>query len=197
MRLLLFRAVLPALVALLAWLTVGSQISSLVDRLVTVHAAVLPVGPPYAMDTTEFILGARRWIIGSGVRIGPDATQRLTLSTAAGTFTFGPIRSCSSGSGGPRFVFAPEAGDQITFVRRRGWLSWPPPFQFSIMGGPSTPWHRHSYNRMVWTKQSGATLEFLWRDQQSYVAGHGWAEGNLDIAPRITLVPARAAAAES
>ena len=55
------------------------------------------------------------------------------------------------------------------------------------MGGPRTSWRRHSYNRLLWKKSSGASMEFVWRDEQGFYPGHGWADGNLEIAPLIKI----------
>jgi hypothetical protein len=187
-RLLLIRSFLAVFCALLVWLTVGPQMSSLIDRFFTVPYAVLPLGR-FELDASQFIIGSRRWIMAKDLRIVPDSHNRITLSTAGRTFTFGPITNCSSGSAGACFEFTPDRDDQISFLKSRSWLSWPTPFQFSIMGGPRTSWRRHSYNRLLWKKSSGATIEFVWRDEQGFYVGHGWADGNLEIAPLIKLKP--------
>jgi hypothetical protein len=187
-RVLLIRSFLAVFCALLAWLTVGPQISSLIDRFFTVPYAVLPLGR-FALDASQFIIGSRRWIMAKDLRIARDSHNRVTLSTAGRTFTLGPITNCTSGSAGACFEFVPDPDDQISFLKNRSWLSWPTPFQFSIMGGQRTSWCRHSYNRLLWKKSSGATMEFVWRDEQGFYAGHGWADGYLEIAPLVKLNP--------
>jgi hypothetical protein len=162
--------------------------SSLIDRLFKVPYAVLPLGR-FELDASQFIMGSRRWIMRKDLRVGLDSHNRVTLSTASRTFTFGPVTKCGSGSAGRCFEFTPDPDDQISFLKSRSWLSWPTPFQFSIMGGPRTSWRRHSYDRLLWKKSSGATMELVWRDEQDFYAGHGWSDGNLQIAPLIEITP--------
>jgi hypothetical protein len=185
-RVLLIRSFLAVFCVLLAWLTAGPRVSSLIDRFFKVPYAVLPLGR-FALDASQFIIGSRRWIMAKDLRVVLDSHNRVTLSTAGRTFTFGPVTNCTSGSAGACFEFTPDTGDQISFLKSRSWLSWPTPFQFSIMGGPRTSWRRHSYNRLLWKKSSGAWMEFVWRDEQGFYAGQGWADGNLEITPLIEI----------
>ena len=122
MRVLLIRSFLAVLCALLAWLTVGAQMSSLIDRFFKVPDAVLPLGR-FALDASQFIIGSRRWIMAKNLRAVPDSHNRLTLSTAGRTFTFGPVTNCTSGSAGVCFEFTPDPNDQISFLKSRSWLS--------------------------------------------------------------------------
>jgi len=186
MRLLSIRLLLAVFSVLVAWLAAGSQLSSFIDRFFTVPYAVLPLGT-FSLDAREFIMGSRRWIMAKDLRVARDAQSRVTLSTTGRTFTFGPIANITSGSAGLCFEFSPEAGDQVSFLKSRSWLSWPTPFPFSIMGAPMTSWRRHSYNRLLWKKLSGAQLEFVWRDEQGFYRGSGWADGNLEIAPLVKI----------
>ena len=121
------------------------------------------------------------------LRLTLDAHNSVTLSKAGQTFTFGPATNRNCGPAGPCYEFTPDAGDLISFVKSRSWLSWPTPWQFSIMGAPRTSWRRHSYNRLLWKKISGATIEFIWRDEQGYYTGHGWTDGNLEMEPRVRI----------
>ncbi len=183
------RSVLAVLCALIAWLTIGPQISSFLDRFFTIPYANLPLGGPYALDASQFIVGSRRWILPKDLNLALDAQRRVTLSRAGRAFTFGPLKNCASDSAGACYEFAPDPDDQISFLKCRSWLSWPTPFQFSILGAPRASWHRHSYNRLLWKKRSGATIAFVWPDEQAYYPGHGWADGNLEIAPLIEITP--------
>ncbi len=56
-------------------------------------------------------------------------------------------------------------------------LSWPTPFDFNFMTGHSPSWKRHLYYRVLWKKPSGAKLEMLWRYEQYFYPGNGWASG--------------------
>jgi hypothetical protein len=75
----------------------------------------------------------------------------------------------------------------FSFVKSRSWLSWPTPFLYSILGGATTSWRRHSYYRLVWKKSSGAMLELVWRDEQGFYSGQGWTDGYLQMAPAIRI----------
>lgn len=192
-RIILIRSCLAVFFALLAWLTAGSHIASLIDHFFKVPYAALPAAGPYALDASQFIIGSRRWIMPKDLTLTLDTQHRVTLSKAGRTFPFGPLKNCTSGSAGACYEFTPDPGDQISFLKSRSWLSWPTPFQFSILGGPRTSWRRHSYNRLFWKKSSGATIEFVWPDEQGFYPGHGWADGNLEIAPFIEIKPGPAA----
>jgi len=185
MRLLSIRLLLAVFCALVAWLAAGSQLSSFIDRFFTVPYAVLPLERFRSTRVNSSWVradGSWRKIFGSR-----DSQSRVTLSTTGRTFTFGPVANITSGSAGLCFEFSPEAGDQVSFLKSRSWLSWPTPFPFSIMGAPMTSWRRHSYNRLLWKKLSGAQIEFVWRDEQGFYKGSGWADGNLEIAPLVKI----------
>ena len=70
----------------------------------------------------------------------------------------------------------PPAGDDAFIEIRRSILSWPTPFDFNFMTGHSPSWKRHLYYRLALEKPSGAKLEMLWRYEQYFYPGNGWAE---------------------
>jgi hypothetical protein len=45
------------------------------------------------------------------------------------------------------------------------------------MTGRSPSWKRHIYYELRWTKSSGAQLQMLWRYEQFFYPGNGWAGG--------------------
>ncbi len=188
MRLLLIRSLLLVLSALAAWLLFGPKISALLDRFFTVADATLPVGH-FELDSSQFTIGPRRWWVTPDMLIAPDSGRRVTLSAAGRTFTFGPILACSAAATGSCFEFSADPGDELSFVKSRSWLAWPTPFQYSIMGAPMTSWRRHAYHRLLWRKSSGAAIEMVWRDEQGFHATSGWTDGNLQIAPIVTITP--------
>lgn len=173
---------------LAAWLLAGASISAGLDRLLTVGETPLPLGQ-FALESGLFTIGSRRWWLGSELRVAQDSHHRVTLSSGSSTFTFGPTVACALGSEGACFDFAADPGDEIAFTKSRSWLAWPTPFQVSIMGAARTSWRRHAYYRLLWKKRSGAALELLWRDQQGFYAGVGWTDGNLQVAPLVTITP--------
>lgn len=171
-----------------AWLLAGASISAGLDRLLTVGRTPLPLGQ-FALEPGQFTIGSRRWWLGPELRVAQDPHHRVTLSSAAGSFTFGPTVACTLGSAGACFDFIADPGDEIVFSKSRSWLAWPTPFQVSIMGAARTSWRRHAYYHMIWKKRSGATIELVWRDQQGFFAGVGWTDGNLQVAPLVTISP--------
>lgn len=173
---------------LAAWLLAGASISASLDRFLTVGKTPLPLGQ-FALDSDQLTIGSRRWWLGSGLRVAQDSHHRVTLSSGSSTFTVGPTIACAFGSAGACFDFVADPGDEITFSKSRSWLAWPTPFQISIMGAARTSWRRHAYYRLLWKKSSGATLELLWRDQQGFYAEVGWTDGNLQVAPLVTITP--------
>ena len=170
------------------WIWAGSQVSSLLDRFFTVPIAEIPLGD-MEISTGELILGQRRWLLQADMRVVPDANNRITVQTGERSFTFGPIHTGRSAMPGAHFRFTPDRGDVVSFTQTRSALAWPAPFRYSIMGAPRASWRRHSYSGLLWKKASGATLELVWRDEQGYFPGTGWTDGNLQIAPRVTISP--------
>ena len=55
-------------------------------------------------------------------------------------------------------------------------LSWPNFFETNFMTGNSPKWKRHTYQKLTWTKPTGAKLEMLWRYEQYFYQGTGWTE---------------------
>jgi hypothetical protein len=190
----LVRAILiPSSIAVFAliaaWLAAGPQISTLLDQFHTVPEAKLPLGQ-YGMDADSFRIGARGWTIAGRLKLAPDLRNRLTVVFSGASFTLGPISKCY-GSANSYYDFAPDPSDRVSFEKSRSWLSWPTPFQFSIMGGSTTSWRRHSYSRLLWKKSSGAILELIWRDEQGYYPRSGWTDGNLQITPFVKIIRSR------
>jgi hypothetical protein len=186
MRLLLLRFAIAAASTLIVWVVAGSQLSMWLDRLGTVADVALPTGN-YELDAEQFSIGPKRWVLGAGVTIANDERGRMTLSSNGRTFAFGAVDGGRGESPGAYFQFHPDPGDHIAFVQRRSALAWPTPFRISILGGKTPTWARHSYRQLQWTKASGASITMVWRDLQSFFDGTGWTDGNLAIAPVVTI----------
>ena len=144
------------------WLVLGSRIVSLTDR-------IFP-GPEVSHEVGDLMINGERFAIGSqgwpfNGKVGLDRSQRLVLYADGATFTFGPVRKMW---GDTDYLFVPEDGDVVRFTRDVSRLEWHTPFAFSIMGGPPPKRHRYEYDRLRWTKRSGATLELTWRGEQAY-----------------------------
>jgi hypothetical protein len=163
----------------IVWLLLGSRIALAVDRCFPGQPSSQPANP-LAIQADRFILGSRSWPLprrgAFELKIVTDAHGRLVLSAGGRPFTLGPVQRMWADPAGPQYEFLPEAGDTVSFTRNAGRLCWPAPFAFSIMGAPVARWHRHAYDRLRWTKGSGARLEMTWRDDQGFYPGSGWAD---------------------
>ena len=109
---------------------------------------------------------------GPAPSIGTTKNDQLGLADGGKVFAFGPARSEAENLA----VVAP-AGDDAFIEIRRSILSWPTPFDLNFMTGQSPSWKRHLYYRLLWKKSSGAKLEMLWRYEQYFYPGNGWASG--------------------
>jgi hypothetical protein len=110
------------------------------------------------------------------LRVIADEQGRLVLHAGGRAFTFGPIQTRWNDPVTPSYQSAPEAGDVVSFTRTLGRLPWLTPFTFSWLGGASPKMKRLIYDRLTWTKASGARLKVLWRGEEWFYPGSGWAD---------------------
>jgi len=178
-RTFLIRGAILAVGLALVWLLSARPVSMWLDRFFRVRETSLPVSP-LQYDGGGFRIGELQMTFAGmdnqryDLQLSTDARNRLVLTSGGKSFPFGPRRSPPDPAGRPEIDFAPDAGDELTFAFERSWMSWPTPFQFNFAGGRSPSWKRHLYYRFFSKKQSGATLEMLWRYEQQYYAGLGW-----------------------
>src|SRR5262249_950782 len=105
----------------------------------------------------------------------------VAVASAGKVFAFGP--SLSTAENRSDYLAAtPQTGDEAFLVTRRGALSWPTPFEFNFMTGHSPSWKRYLYYEVRWKKPTGATLDMLWRFEQSFYGKQlypdsGWDNG--------------------
>jgi hypothetical protein len=174
-------AVLTAVVvALLAtWIFYGHQISLLLDRFGTIEmtsARIDSIG--YGGSGTGGILHVNDLGLSLNDRNGPTPSigttkaDQLALADQGKVFAFGPVRTETE-----NLATVPPAGDDASIEIRRSILNWPTPFEVNFMTGHSPSWKRHLYYRVRWKKPSGANLEMLWRYEQYFYPGNGWASG--------------------
>jgi hypothetical protein len=169
-----------AVVAILAtWIFGGRQLSLFLDRLGTLQTASSRVNSlVYEGSGTGGILHVNDLALSLNVRNGPSPTVgttkngELALADSGKVFAFGPPRSEAE-----NLATAPPASDDAFIEIRRSILTWPTPFDFNFMTGHSPSWKRHLYYRVLWKKPSGAKLEMLWRYEQYFYPGNGWASG--------------------
>ena len=156
------------------------------DRFYTVPLTALPMNR-FELQRGTFIIGQRKWSFPKVAQLARDAQNQLNITVPEGTYHLGSILRCNPDPVDPFYEFVPSPGDQITFIKSHGLLSWPTPY-YSIMNATRASWARHSYDTLVWKKASGATLQLIWPDEQGFYAGV-WADGNLQADPKITIRP--------
>lgn len=181
---------------LATWIFGGRQVSLFLDRFETTETASNRVKSlVYEGNGTGGILHVNDLNLslndrnGPAPSIGTTKNDQLGLANGGKVFAFGPVRSEAE-----NLAVVPPAGDDAVIEIRRSVLSWPTPFELNFMTGQSPSWKRHMYYRLLWKKPSGAKLEMLWRYEQYFYPGNGWASGfmtregstgliQLDIAP--------------
>jgi hypothetical protein len=180
-KILITLAVLIAVVIvfLATWIFYGHQISLLLDRVGTIEMTSARInsiayqgngtGGILHVNDLELSLNDRN---GPAPSIGTTKNDQLALAERGKVFAFGPVRTEAE-----NLATVPPAGDDASIEIRRSILNWPTPFEDNFMTGHSPSWKRHLYYRMRWKKPSGASLEMLWRYEQFFYSGNGWASG--------------------
>ena len=180
-KILITLAVLIAVVIvfLAAWIFYGHQISLFLDRFGTIEMTSARINSiAYQGNGTGGILHVNDLELGLNDRNGPTPSigttknDQLALADRGKVFAFGPVRTEAE-----NLATVPPAGDDTSIEIRRSILNWPTPFEVNFMTGHSPSWKRHLYYRVNWKKSSGANLEMLWRYEQYFYPGNGWASG--------------------
>ena len=180
-KILITLAVLIAVVIafLATWIFYGHQISLFLDRFGTIEMTSARInsiayqgngtGGILHVNDLELSLNDRN---GPAPSIGTTKNDQLALADRGKVFAFGPVRTEAE-----NLATVPPAGDDASIEIRRSILNWPTPFEVNFMTGHSPSWKRHLYYRVRWKKSSGANLEMLWRYEQFFYPGNGWASG--------------------
>jgi hypothetical protein len=180
-KILITLGILVAFVVALAasWIFAGRQISLFFDRFATIEMISARINSiTYEGSGTGGILHVNDLALSLNDRNGPTPNigttknNQLGLADGGKVFAFGPLRSEAE-----NLSTVPAAGDDASIEIRRSILSWPTPLDFNFMTGHSPSWKRHLYYRLLWKKPSGANLEMLWRYEQYFYPGNGWANG--------------------
>jgi len=180
-KILITLAVLVAgiITILAAWIFGGRQISFFIDRFGTIEMSSARINSiKYEGNGTGGILYANDLGLRLNDRNGPTPsvgttkTDQLALADKGKVFAFGSVRTEAE-----NLATVPPAGDDASIEIRLSALSWPTPFDLNFMTGQAPSWKRHLYYRLVWKKPSGAQLEMLWRYEQYFYPGNGWASG--------------------
>ena len=167
-------------IAILAsWIFAGRQISLFLDRFGIIEMTSARIKSiAYEGSGTGGILRVNDLALslndrnGPSPNIGTTKNDQLGLADGGKVFAFGPPRL-----GAENLATVPPADDDAFVEIRRSILSWPTPFDLNFMTGQSPSWKRHLYYRLLWKKPSGAKLEMLWRYEQYFYPGNGWASG--------------------
>ena len=166
------------------WILKGREISSFIDRYWTVETrsgslqsiAYEGSGTGGILIANDLSLSLNEVGSGLALSVGSTKDNQLALATRGRVFPFGPLTSTSENTD-ERLATVPPPGDQAFIAIRHSVLSWPTPFDLNFMTGQSPSWKRHIYYEIRWKKSSGANLEMLWRYEQFFYPGNGWASG--------------------
>lgn len=180
-KILITLAVLIAVVIafLATWIFYGRQISLLLDRFGTIEMTSARINSiAYQGNGTGGILHVNGLELSLDDRNGPTPSigttknDQLALADRGKVFALGPVQTEAE-----NLATVPPAGDDALIEIRRSILNWPTPFEVNFMTGQSPSWKRHLYYRVRWKKSSSASLEMLWRYEQFFYPGNGWASG--------------------
>jgi hypothetical protein len=166
------------------WIFRGREISSFIDRYWTVETRSAPIqsigydgkGTGGILIINDLSLSLNDVSPGLSLSVGSTKDNQLALASSGKVFPFGPLTSTSEDAG-DHLATLPPPGDQAFLAIRHSVLSWPTPLDLNFMTGQSPSWKRHIYYQIRWKKSSGANLEMLWRYEQFFYPGKGWAGG--------------------
>jgi len=166
------------------WIFRGREISSFIDRYWTFEIQSAPIhslayegnGSGGILFVNDLALSLNEVSPGLSLSVGSTKDNQLALASSGKVFAFGPLPSTAENTGN-RLATVPPASDQAFLTTRHSVLSWPTQFDFNFMTGQSLSWKRHIYYEVSWKKPSGANLEMLWRYEQFFYSGNGWASG--------------------
>jgi len=126
MRSIVLRGLLGVIGLVVVWLFVGRQLSTLLDRLVTVRELTLPVSPLSCRFGTiligDLLLSLSATPDERPIEVDCDASNRVVVSVDGRALELGTRMNSPTGSD-----FAPDQGDQVTLTVDRSILSWPTP----------------------------------------------------------------------
>jgi hypothetical protein len=166
------------------WIFRGREISSFIDRYWTVETEYVPIqsiayegsGTGGILVINDVGLSLNNVRSDLSLSVGSTKDNQLALATSGKVFPFGTLTSTSENTG-ERLATAPPQGDQAFLALRHSVLSWPTPLELNFMTGQSPSWKRHVYQEIRWNKLSGTKLQMLWRYEQFFYPGNGWASG--------------------
>ena len=173
--------VVLAIAMSILWIFGGRQLSLYVDRFGTIEAGSIPIKSlTYEGNGTggTLVVNDLRLDLSpadshdSPPHVGTTKDEQIALSFGGKVFAFGPLLSETD-----TLATAPQSGDDASISIRHSYLSWPTFFDLNFVSGRAPSWKRHLYNQLTWNQPNGAKLEMLWRYEQYFYPGDGWATG--------------------
>jgi hypothetical protein len=175
------RKILIALVLVIAlgvlWLWRGRDLSMLVDRFRLIEASSRPIkniayegtGTGGVLHVDDLALSLNEVELGGAQSsIGTTKDNQLALSFNGKVFPFGNVSA-------PDALAAAVPADDVAFVAiQHSTIPWPNFFEINFMTGNSPKWKRNIYQKLTWTKPTGAKLEMVWRYEQYFYSQDGW-----------------------
>jgi hypothetical protein len=167
------------------WIFRGREISSFVDRYWTIEIQSTPIhsvhyqgsGTGGTLILNDVSLSLNEVSPRLSLSIGSTKDNQLALASSGRVFALGPLSDTGAESADDRLAAPVPAGDQAVLSTRHSALSWPNALDFNFMTGHSPSWKRHIYYEIRWKKSAGADLRMLWRYEQLFYPGNGWANG--------------------
>ena len=191
MRKILFTLVIVVTMSIL-WISAGRNLSLFLDRF-WIETASEPIrsimyqgngtGGTLRINERELSLSTPDTHIQT-LHIGSTKENELAVAIAGKVFAFGPLRQ----SEGDTLATEPAAGDHAVMTICHSPLAWPTQLNFNFMTGHTPSRKRHQYHQLVWKKQNGAKLEMLWRYEQYFYPGDGWASGLMTLEDSTGLI---------
>ncbi len=163
-----------------SWLWRGRDLSMLSDRFKTIETSTRPGktmvyegnGTGGILHVADAALSLNQTQLGDAKpNVGTTKDNQLALSFRGKVFSFGAVSP-----EGENLTATMPADDAATVSIEHSALSWPNFFETNFMTGNSPKWKRHTYQKLTWTKPTGAKLEMLWRYEQYFYQGTGWTE---------------------
>jgi hypothetical protein len=184
MRRILLKSLIAIVVIVMAiggWIIGARPLSMFVDWVDTVQVESQPITGLGVDDVTGGMLRVNGVLMSIAMpnnrpfpmTMAIDGQGSLGVTINGKSIALGSVGDSAGGG----HVVRPEPRDRATFTISHSFIRWPTPFDFNFMTGHSPASKRHTYYRLFWHKPDGAELEMLWRYQQYFYGGDGWASG--------------------
>jgi hypothetical protein len=184
-RILITLAIVIALFAAISasWILGGRQILLWLDGFGTAEVRTLSLSSiVYEGADTGGFFRMEEMILGTTapdnrqfpISVRSNAQGNFVLTKDDKSFPLGKPREANGVAGRE---FTPDPDDELVLTIRRSVFSWPTPLDINFMSGHSPSWKRHFYYRLRWKKPTGPKLRMIWRFEQYFYPGDGWASG--------------------